>query len=56
MTKILVTASQIKDVLMKTELVEGKNRLVHYYNSFECLEGNPVIEKINKDQYRLITH
>lgn len=41
---------------MRTELVEGKKRLEPYYNSFNCLEGAPVIEKVSKSKFRLITY
>jgi len=56
MTFIRIVSSQIKEVLLETKLVEGKNRLPIYYAAFQRLEGVPIIEKLQDDTFRLITY
>ncbi|TRZ40249.1 hypothetical protein CEQ21_04740 [Niallia circulans] len=56
MTEIKIIASQITEVLMQTQLIEGKSRLLKYYSFFHCLEGKPVIELIGDNNFRLITY
>ena len=52
---IKIVTSQIKEVFMITQLVEGKSRLPNYFKNYNCLEGKPVIERIGNGEYRLIT-
>lgn len=56
MARIMISASQIQEVLYKTTMSEGKARLSKYYNSFRRLEGVPIVEKIKGDTFRLITY
>ena len=54
MNTIEITAPQIKEVLMETDLVERKFH-EQFYESFGYLEGKPVVEEIGDEKYRLFT-
>ncbi|MDC3418703.1 hypothetical protein [Aquibacillus salsiterrae] len=56
MVYIMITASQINEILFKCHLIEGKDRLLPYYNHFGCLEGIPVVEYMDNGEFRLITY
>jgi hypothetical protein len=56
MLEISIVASQIADYLMETRLVEGRERLKKYFDHYYCLEGKPVIERIDNTSFRLITY
>ena len=54
MNTIKIKAHQIVEVLMKTNLIERRFQ-EYFFESFGYLEGKPVVERINANQYRLIT-
>ncbi|GAE28065.1 hypothetical protein JCM9140_4255 [Halalkalibacter wakoensis JCM 9140] len=53
---IRIIASQIQEVFMPTELVEGKDRLDSFFLSYGYLEGKSVIEPLKNGKYRLISY